>query len=114
MSAELRKVLYRYLTRHEHRLVFCTKHGRKLLHGNVRRDFKIICRKAGIIGVRCSFHTLRHSFAVGYLRRGGNPEFLRRILGHSSILTTQKYLRSLGVEDLQAVHNDLSLLNRRS
>jgi integrase/recombinase XerD len=55
-------------------------------------------------------HTLRHTFACEYLRRGGNLEFLRRILGHGSILTTQKYLRSLGVEDLQAAHEGLSPL----
>ena len=35
-------------------------------------------------------HTCRHSFACEYLRRGGNLEFLRRILGHSSLITTQK------------------------
>lgn len=112
MSIELRKILYRYFSRHEHSLVFCTKKGGKLTQRNVLRDFKLVCNKIGVTGVRCSFHTLRHSFAVGYLRRGGNLEFLRRILGHSSILTTQKYLRSLGVEDLQAVHNELSLLSR--
>ena len=66
-------------------------------------------RNLDVGGVRCSFHTLRHTFAVNYLRRGGNLEFLRRILGHSSI---QRYLRSLGVEDLQSVHSELSLLTR--
>jgi len=50
-------------------------------------------RNLDVGGVRCSFHTLRHTFAVNYLQRAGNLEFLRRILGHSSILTTQKYLR---------------------
>jgi integrase/recombinase XerD len=61
-------------------------------------------------GASLSPHTCRHTFACEYLRRGGNLEFLRRILGHSSILTTQKYLRSLGVEDLQAVHDQFSAL----
>jgi hypothetical protein len=37
-------------------------------------------------------------------------EFPPGILGHNSILTTQKYLRSLGVEDLQAAHEGLSPL----
>src|SRR5260370_22955938 len=79
---------------------------------NFQHDFKQLCQKVAITGVRCSPHTFRHAFALNYLRRGLNLESLRRILGHSSILTTQKYLRSLGVEDLQAVHNGLSLLTR--
>ena len=49
--------------------------------------------------------------AVSYLRAGGNLFYLSRILGHSSVTTTEKYLQSLGVEDLQAVHDRLSLLN---
>jgi integrase/recombinase XerD len=112
VSIELRKVLYRPLAKHDFALVFSSLQGRQLSKRNLLRDFKELCAMLGITGVRCSFHTLRHSFAVGYLRAGGNLEFLRRILGHSSILTTQKYLRSLGVEDLQAVHNGLSLLSR--
>ena len=40
-------------------------------------------------------HTLRHSFAVNYLRQADSPNdlvILRKLLGHSSILTTMKYL----------------------
>jgi integrase/recombinase XerD len=77
---------------------------------NFERDLKVLGAKLGISGVRFSPHTLRHTFACEYLRRGGNLEYLRRILGHSSILTTQKYLRSLGVADLQAAHEGLSPL----
>ena len=113
MGIDLRKCLYRYLSKHNFDHVFPTQAGTELLQRNVLRDFKAACGKLGITGVRCSFHTLRHSFAVHYLRKGGNLEFLRRILGHSSILTTQKYLRSLGIEDLKAVHNGLTLLSAR-
>lgn len=63
-----------------------------------------MCSKLCITGVRCSFHTLRHSFSVNYLRNGGNLYYLQRILEHSSIVITQTYLRSLGIEDLKAVH----------
>jgi site-specific recombinase XerD len=110
MSVELRKVLYRYLSQHQHPRVFCNGHGGKLNQRNLLRDFKVICGKLGITGVRCSFHTLRHSFAVNYLRAGGNLYYLQRILGHSSIITTERYLRSIGIEDLKAVHSGLSLL----
>jgi integrase/recombinase XerD len=56
-------------------------------------------------------NTLRHTFAVSYLRNGGNLFYLSRILGHTRVTTTEKYLQSLGVEDLLAVHDKLSLLN---
>ena len=71
-----------------------------------------MCGKAGITGVRCSWHTLRHTFAVSYLRKGGNLYYLQRIMGHTPISTTERYLRSLGIEDLQKVHDGLSLLGK--
>jgi integrase/recombinase XerD len=111
MSIELRKVLYRHLSKHNHPRVFCTSTGTALTVRNSERDFKVVCRKAGITGVRTSWHTLRHSFAVNYLRKGGNLYYLQRILGHSSITTTERYLRSLGIEDLQKVHDGLTLLS---
>jgi hypothetical protein len=39
--------------------------------------------------------------------------YLSKILGHSSVTTTERYLQSLGVEDLRAVHDRLSLLSKR-
>ncbi len=112
-SSELRKSVYRFVTKLKPgRFVFGTKNDTQVSVHNLDRDFRILGKKLNITGVRFSPHTCRHSFAVGYLRNGGNLEFLRRILGHSSLVTTQKYLRSLGVEDLSAVHNRLSLLAR--
>jgi site-specific recombinase XerD len=113
MSVELRKRLYRHLASHNQPRVFCTRTGTALSVRNSERDFKVVCRKAGITGIRCSWHTLRHTFAVNYLRAGGNLYYLQRILGHSSITTTERYLRSLGIEDLQRVHDGLSLLSGR-
>jgi len=112
-SVELRKRLWKFSAARHTPLLFGTETYTKVSVRNIERDFKRLARKLGITGIRFSPHTLRHSFAVMYLRAGGNLEFLRRILGHSSILTTQKYLRSLGVEDLGAVHNNLSPLSAR-
>jgi site-specific recombinase XerD len=112
MSIELRKHLFRFLSRHRHSSVFATKTGVPIMVRNAQRDFKVLCERLGIAGVRTSFHTLRHTFAVNYLKAGGNLYYLQRILGHSSITTTEKYLRSLGIEDLKKVHDGLSLLSR--
>ena len=112
MSIELKKVLFRYCGKHNHALVFSTRNGTRITTRNFQRDMKLMCQRLGIGGVRCSPHTLRHSFAVGYLRAGGNLFYLCKILGHTSVKTTERYLQSLGIEDLQAVHNGLSLLAR--
>jgi site-specific recombinase XerD len=117
MSVELRRVIFRWyqkraaINTYAH-VAFCAKSGAQLSTRNFLRDFKELCGKLGITGVRCSPHTLRHTFAVSYLRAGGNLFYLSRILGHTNIKTTQRYLQSLGIEDLQKVHDGLSLLMR--
>jgi integrase/recombinase XerD len=112
VSIELRKTLYRHLAKHQNARLFTTRSGTPLTVRNSERDFKVMCGQAGIVGVRASWHTLRHSFAVNYLRKGGNLYYLQRILEHASITTTERYLRSLGIEDLQKVHDGLSLLRK--
>ena len=37
-------------------------------------------------------HKWRHTFATKYVSRNGNMEVLRILMGHTSLLTTQKYL----------------------
>ena len=110
MSFELRKVLWRFAPLHSGLTLFATVKGDKLDQRNVLREFKRLGKSLRIEGVRFSPHTLRHTFAVGYLRHGGNVFYLQRILGHSSLEMTNRYVRSLGVEDLKAVHERLSLL----
>jgi integrase len=112
-SFECRKVLYRWKQQSKSDLVFPTRSGVVSSQRNVGRDVKLLGERAGIAGVRFSPHTFRHTFAVSYLRAGGNVLYLQRILGHSSLEMTNRYTRSLGIEDLQAVHSKLSMLTRR-
>jgi integrase/recombinase XerD len=51
---------------------------------------------------RFRFHDLRHWFAVEYLRTGGSIYRLQKILGHSSIQTTEIYLDYLTPEEADA------------
>lgn len=43
-------------------------------------------------------HQLRHSFAVNWLRCGGDIVILHRMLGHSKIQTTMEYLKIVPVD----------------
>lgn len=54
-----------------------------------------LAERAGIEGVRCSPHTFRHTFAVLFMVNGGDIYKLSKILGHTSVKTTENYLRWL-------------------
>ncbi|MBI2484922.1 tyrosine-type recombinase/integrase [Candidatus Uhrbacteria bacterium] len=57
-------------------------------------------------------HMLRHGFATEILAAGANLEEVRRLLGHTSILTTSRYLHPDG-KALRAAVNRLSRPARR-
>ncbi len=46
-------------------------------------------------------HSTRHTYAVRNARHGASVETLRRLLGHSSVATTGRYLDHLGMADLR-------------
>lgn len=60
--------------------------------------WKPSCETAGLaVGVRV--HDLRHAHASWLLAGGADLQVVKERLGHSSIVTTQKYLRSLPEAD---------------
>ena len=113
-SIECRRVLFRYMSRHDRSVVFSTRTGAPLTKRNTGRDMKELGRKLRITGVRFSPHTLRHTFAVTFLRNGGDIYMLSRILGHANITTTTVYLRSIGVDALAEAHQKFSPLVARA
>jgi site-specific recombinase XerD len=64
-------------------------------------------KRAGIQVTRCSPHTFRHTFAVEFLRAGGNVFTLQQLLGHTGLQITQRYV-ALAQADIQAQHRQFS------
>jgi len=95
-------------------LVFCNS-------GLTRNGLFFLVKKwgalAGITESRCSPHTFRHFFATQYLRQGGNILSLQRILGHTRLDVTERYLK-FAAADVKAEHQHFSpartLLPRRT
>ena len=106
-SFELRRILMRYTDGEG--FLFRTRDGRKLGRRNVLRDTKRLCRTLGFVPPARTLHSCRHTFAVNYLRRGGSVFHLQKVLGHQTLEMTRRYA-NLMTEDLQAVHQKVSLL----
>ncbi|MEN3333534.1 MAG: integrase/recombinase XerC [Blastocatellia bacterium] len=110
-SPELLKTLYRYDRKNTHSNVwfFTTTTGSRLTYQNFAKEWHRFC-KAVRIEYR-SFHKLRHNFGLNFIRQGGDISELRRLMGHSSITTTQLYI-NLQTEDLKRAHAKTSILSR--
>lgn len=98
---ELSRYLRRY-HRGETTTVFTGKRGNQLTVSGVDQILYRLEEWAGISGIRCSAHTFRHTFAVNFLLAGGDLYALSRLLGHSSVKTTEIYLRATKARQLRA------------
>ncbi|MGB9071465.1 MAG: tyrosine-type recombinase/integrase [Terriglobales bacterium] len=112
-SFELRRHLYRWRQLNRWDLVFPTRRGLQMGRRNALRDVKLLCKRLGFDPPGRTLHAFRHTFAVNYLRRGGSVFHLQKVLGHSSLEMTRRYA-NLMTEDLQAVHERVSLLSSRT
>lgn len=76
--------------------LFCSRKGYELRGDEISHIVNQLGKEASITGVRCSPHTLRHTFATQFIRNGGDPFSLQRLLGHSDISTTMIYVHMAG------------------
>jgi integrase/recombinase XerD len=111
MSEELRKILWKFCAERTG-YVFCTRQGKPLMRRNVLREIKRFCNRISIPVPRRAVHAGRHTMATEYIKQGGSVVKLQRMLGHSSITTTMKYVHLQG-QDLIEEHQRLGILGRR-
>jgi integrase/recombinase XerD len=106
----MQKLLYRYINRFRPLplppfadLVFITLDGQPVKKDYVERMMAYCGKKAGLTGVRCSPHTLRHTAAIRFLRNGGNAFACQRFLGHSTLEMTRRYCELADI-DVKKAH----------
>lgn len=90
---------------------FVTVNNKPINRNTALQRIKYFGEKANIEGVRVSPHTFRHTFAINYLKNGGNGYYLQSILGHSSSDMTKRYLQYIESDAIEA-HQQFSPLDK--
>ncbi|GBF34672.1 site-specific recombinase XerD [Desulfocucumis palustris] len=80
--------------------VFCTCDGQKL---NGNGWYKRVSKYGEKLGVNFYPYQLRHTFALEFLRNGGNSFALQKTLGHADMNMTKRYV-AMADEDIKEQH----------
>ena len=88
--------------------VFYSEEGKRLKEGTISQRFKRYVRRSGL-NDRLHFHSLRHSFASALVSCGVPLYAVSKLLGHSTIKTTEIYSH-LSPQQLHVEVNRLSRL----
>lgn len=103
-SPLLNKCMFKYLSTRENFFayrrvpenVFLSRNGRPMTTEAIHRVIKIAGKAVGVSrDIRVSPHTCRHTFAQMQLKNGLDLYSLSRLMGHSNISITQRYLEGL-------------------
>lgn len=85
--------------------LFATVAGDALDRNELLHMIRALARRAGVQAANC--HRFRHTFAINYLRNGGDAFTLQEMLGHTTMDMVRTYLR-LAQADLDASHRRAS------
>ena len=111
MSLQLSRTLKKYLSAWEHNeedYLFPNQFGEKLGNNVIGTLLNKYNRNRGVN--KTGVHIYRRTFASNYVKNGGNIAVLQRLLGHSKITTTQKYV-TLANEDLKNNYEQYNMLD---
>ena len=59
-------------------------------------------------GIYVHVHLLRHTFATMWLKNGGDSLMLQRLLGHTTLMMTNRYCQAVGCYDAVEAHKKFS------
>jgi site-specific recombinase XerD len=106
----VQRAIAKYLTKHRPNPayplsdnLFLNRDGMPITPNGIESIIERCASRAKIQGVRASPHTFRHTFAITYLRNGGDVFTLQRILGHETLDMVRNYV-NLAQYDLQEAH----------
>jgi integrase/recombinase XerC len=112
IGSRAQKSLWRYITiyrKSESDRLFINRSGDPLDAVGIKILIKRLGQRAK---VKVHPHKLRHTFAVSFLRAGGDVFSLQYMLGHSTLQMTQRYVQSLNADDAINAHRKFSPLDR--
>jgi len=110
LGTNARRYLWQYLasrpdTEQKNAPLFATHTGKPLDRFAVKNILARLAEKAKVNNVHP--HRFRHTFAIQYLRNGGDVFTLQRLLGHNSLQMVKHYL-NLADTDTQSAHRKAS------
>jgi len=85
--------------------LWLTSEGITLKDSSVETLFIKLAKKTGI---RVHPHLLRHTFATMWLKNGGDSLMLQRLLGHTTLMMTNRYCQAVGCYDAVEAHRQYS------
>ena len=86
-------------------LLSCKVEGNTLKAYSAETIFSKLGRKTGIAIYP---HLLIHTFATLWLKNSGDSLMLQRLLGHTTLMMTNRYCQAVGCEDAVEAHRTYS------
>ena len=86
-------------------ILFLSSQGGSLDRHDILKTVARIAERAKVLNAHP--HRFRHTFAINFLRNGGDPYSLQEILGHTTLDTVKIYLQ-IANTDMFAAHQRAS------